>query len=78
MPKGVLRRAFLRACTSGEVECATAAQLGLAALSRAEPAQLMQSQDLESACAPVASCCFIAKPATALSHGRDPVRISTS
>lgn len=38
---------FLRACTDGEVARTTAAQLALAALSRVELAQLMQSQSLE-------------------------------
>ena len=38
---------FLRACTRSEVERTTAAQLALAALSRAELAQLMQAQQLE-------------------------------
>ncbi len=38
---------FLRACTGGMVERTTAAQLALAALSRAELTQLTQSQDLD-------------------------------
>ena len=38
---------FLRACTSGEVERTTAAQLALAALSRAELASLLQTQPLD-------------------------------
>lgn len=38
---------FLRACTGSEVERTTAAQLALAALSRAELALLMQSQSLD-------------------------------
>lgn len=38
---------FLRACTNGEVERTTAAQLALAALSRAELALLMQTQPFD-------------------------------